>query len=1105
MNNYPRIYSLSTIGIKQHFNADYLMHPYRTDFSGESGSGKSMVSDMVQLILIGSGNFLSSTKGNKPREVKGMLLPVKGKSTARGYMFMNVEVKPNQYLVIGAYIESTSNQSQLFIIQRGYNWDELLPFNSPIYNDSLVFEDKIFPLNEIPDRLENAGNGILKRFNRVEYHQKLYEHGIVSYDLTKKDILQSYGSILRSFSRGKGFNVDSQSLKNFLFGSDDQNSIKNKYENEIKNINTDFHEHKRYSEEISLIKNKRSSIKNVVKKHRAYIYLFENYSITKKAYWKSKQEAANKELIRLNKEYQIVFVEKSLIKIRTNNLEINNLDRLSQLLKEKSSFKNKKTSISDRDRLESKLRTLLTKKEGIGKMENWLKANQFKLDEVRKWFVNEFSKKESLRKLSEFGSALKSKGLLEMFESSIWYSDPQKAKDLSLNKENELQTKIDELQTLLKFSDVDDKDSLSAWAFENLPFPVGLNEESILIYFQQFSKNKPHELVKGSRYLPFPEELFSELDIKEENEFGFWLNLDGVYEFIQTDKKRYLNFSDPVRVKSDLFKQKNQIQNELKNVLTELDEVKKLNTFLLGFPEIDDCLQIYRIKNDILEYEIDESIVDIDLGKFEKIIEDYRNKDVYLNNLNTVQLDLNEMDSSEKELNRVDSEIREIVSVSFKGEKTESITPKRLSEKKESLRSDTNLIESELSSFVSENNLSQELIVAQSNIDFEDSSMVNLVVEKNSSENRYKDCKTEIDKNKSIIDKSKAAIKNVSENYFDELGKDLEINEINKLFNPDEGNSSLKDRVNSARISFNTTFDDLKEKDPNMHYGDQRDIGELAHNLLPTIFKTQKVNFDLIEENIEDRLNKLTKDVQEIGSRKIEILKKVFKDVRSTYDNYLIQINRIDSDLRKRDITGGNRARLDHKKSIDYPIEWLTTFRKQLDSEINHVGMFEELKSEIDINKMMVKAFQQAGGKPDAEPDELIDPKSYFDLEFNLTLENGEMNSGSNGQTYTGNALLGLARLSLLDGNGKGIKVMPIDEAEGLGGNYDLLHDLAKKEKYQIISMGIETTGDIVEGEQYIYIMNENKISDYESYVPPVAILSGGDLIDDIESYISNQ
>ncbi len=303
MSNYPRIFSLSTIGIKQHFNADYLIHPYRTDFSGESGSGKSMVSDMIQLILVGSGDFASSTKGNKPREVKGMLLPNKGKSTFRGYTFMNIEIKPNQYLVIGAYIESTSNQSQLFIMQRGYDWDEPLPFNTPVYNRHLIFDDKIFPLNDITSKIEDSGNGILKRFKRSEYHQKLYDIGILSYDLTKKDILRSYGSILRSFSRGKGFDVDSYSLKNFLFGSEDQNSIKSKYENEIRNINTDFHDHKRYSDEINLIKEKRSSIKDVVKRYSSFIKLFKDYSRTKFAYWNSQKEEADKELVRLNQKH----------------------------------------------------------------------------------------------------------------------------------------------------------------------------------------------------------------------------------------------------------------------------------------------------------------------------------------------------------------------------------------------------------------------------------------------------------------------------------------------------------------------------------------------------------------------------------------------------------------------------------------------------------------------------------------------------------------------------------------------------------------------------------------------------------------------------------
>ncbi len=777
---------------------------------------------------------------------------------------------------------------------------------------------------------------------------------------------------------------------------------------------------------------------------------------------------------------------------------------MDQLLKDKSKLEYKKTPKTTKDILEKQLSRILILKGDINKMENWLKANQSNFDNVRIWFKNEFSKSESLRKLDEFTQYLQSEELIEKFECSVWNLDPRNAKDLALKKEQELKGEINRFQTLIKFSDVDDEDSLSSWAFENLKFPVSHRKESILIYFQQFSKNKPQQIEKGSRYLPFPEELFENLDIKDENELGFWLNLDGIYEFISIDKERYLNFSEPEEVKKYLLENKNKLQDELTSIQSNLNETQKLRDYLQNYPQLDEHLQIYLDKSDISQYKIDQTIEGIDLEKLETIIETYQNKNAHLKNLEQIQSKLHEFDLSDKELNGVDQEINKIIKTLFRGEQAASITSDRISERKEKLSTEKEINESELFTFISENRLNQEHIIEQSDIDFEETDITSLLLEESKIEKVCDDLQKSIQRFDSLISTANEAIINVTTNYFVTIGEKLELVTIDELFNPDEGEPSLKDKMNNAKTAFETIFDAQKEKLPNMHFGDERDIGELAHYLLPTIFQTKEVNFALIEENIEERLNKLTQDIQEIGSRKIEILKKVFKDVRKVYDDYLIQINQIDNDLKKRKITGGNKARLEHRPSIDYPINWLTTFRKQIDNEINNIGIFEDLKNEIDINKMMIKAFEQAGGKADAEPDDLIDPKSYFDLEFNLTLENGEMNSGSNGQTYTGNALLGLARLSLLDGNGKGIKVMPIDEAEGLGGNYDMLHDLAKKEEYQIISMGIETTGDIMEGEQYIYIMNENKISNYDSYVPPVAILSGGNLIEDIESYIAD-
>ena len=59
---YPRIFSLSTIGLIHHYNVDYIFHPFRTDFSGESGIGKTTVANLLQLIFVGNKYFTPAPK-----------------------------------------------------------------------------------------------------------------------------------------------------------------------------------------------------------------------------------------------------------------------------------------------------------------------------------------------------------------------------------------------------------------------------------------------------------------------------------------------------------------------------------------------------------------------------------------------------------------------------------------------------------------------------------------------------------------------------------------------------------------------------------------------------------------------------------------------------------------------------------------------------------------------------------------------------------------------------------------------------------------------------------------------------------------------------------
>ncbi|MNE75397.1 hypothetical protein D3C80_1715530 [compost metagenome] len=73
------------------------------------------------------------------------------------------------------------------------------------------------------------------------------------------------------------------------------------------------------------------------------------------------------------------------------------------------------------------------------------------------------------------------------------------------------------------------------------------------------------------------------------------------------------------------------------------------------------------------------------------------------------------------------------------------------------------------------------------------------------------------------------------------------------------------------------------------------------------------------------------------------------------------------------------------------------------------------------------------------------------------------------------------------------VRIMPIDEADGLGSNYDMLHDVAQKYDYQIISLSISPVGKFKDGEQYLYMLHKNMETEAAVNYMPMAILCEAD------------
>ncbi len=1091
-NNYPRIHSLSTIGIKQHFNADYLFHPYRTDFSGESGSGKSMIADMIQLILVGSSEFKSATDGNKQRDVKGMLISKKGNSSSRGYIFLNIEIKPKNYFVIGVYIEGTSNAAEMFIIQNGYDWDDLVALNQPILNKNLIIDNKVDTLKNLCDKVEFAR---IKPFRRKNYHQILYDNDILSLDLTKDETLKTYANILRSFSRGKGFKTESENLKKFLFGDDEQNVIMNKYNEEVNNISNDFFEHRRYSEEIKLINDKQVLLKTVLEKQKEYKSIYTDYLTKKFNYWNSFKKKTTKQKLKVEtelnqKKNELDFVENEILRLQINDLkELLDINKKVVKLTEKEENKN--------DITKQFLNISQTKLQ-IEVAEKWQVSFNNDTEKVTEWFISQSEENANKSALEKFTKYISTNNILDAFETSKWLTDFQNENKAYPQEIEKLEKQIVELESLSKFSDLNNPESLVNWALDNLEFPISADLESILKHFQKFGKIKPSE-DKPKRYVPFPEQLFENinLNIKDKDKKGFWLNLDGVYEFITYSEHQVLNVKNPKDIVKSLSKYKEGIEEKLSQLTTEKQNEEYLKNTLFKYTNLEKHIELFKRKDELLNFKIDDSLKDLTEDSFNLHLIAYKNKAAILKQYESLQKEFEEFTSRKNTLEVYQKTIEQLQINLF--EKGISV--------------DNELIEKRISS--DEQYLAkQEKVLKEKKFDeksFLEIYTKEITTQKKLIEFKYnlsghaKDLKADIYEKEKQLSLAQSEIEETEQFNEHLLKSAIKFKEnLEETKNPDDGgHNSFQNKANRAQQAY---IEYLKIITKDLPYDETASIGQLANHLLPTVFPSSKVDEDLISNDIVDRLNKLTQDIQEIGSRKVDIIGSVFNDVYNVYRGYLTKINDINDYLKKdnKEITGGNKASLTFKKSIHFPENWLSTFRKQLQNQMNYIGLFSDLRDEVDINKMMIKAFQKLGGSTKVEPEDLMNPTSYFDLNFELKLENEDINSGSNGQTYAANALLCLARLSLIEEKGKkGLKIMPIDEAEGLGSNYDMLHKLAEKEEYQIITMAIETAGEITDNGQYIYIMNENNLANADSFVPPLGIFSD-DVTEDIEQYIQS-
>jgi exonuclease SbcC len=264
----------------------------------------------------------------------------------------------------------------------------------------------------------------------------------------------------------------------------------------------------------------------------------------------------------------------------------------------------------------------------------------------------------------------------------------------------------------------------------------------------------------------------------------------------------------------------------------------------------------------------------------------------------------------------------------------------------------------------------------------------------------------------------------------------------------------LENQYISAAASYVSNYNQIVGKYTETK--DQRDIriNEQIHK--------QNFNFEILEQallggkirtldEVTDHLENLNTQLLSITDELLASLIRVFGRTEAYFDRYKELVNSLNDFFRGKLISNRFYFRIDFEPAPKLNIQWIEHLRKSA-SSIADAKVSQELSPEQFIEDFYMK---YSGNKSKVDIEDLLNPKRYFVLKGRLTDQNDKDIPGSTGESYTAVALLGIARLSVVqDGNRAGLRFIILEESATLDNvNFSLFPMIAKEYGYQIITM----------------------------------------------------
>ena len=684
--------------------------------------------------------------------------------------------------------------------------------------------------------------------------------------------------------------------------------------------------------------------------------------------------------------------------------------------------------------------------------------------------------------------------MIDLFANSGWKDGLAAGNGFYLKKIDELRNRLSQLHIVEQFHDINNPNSLIRWAL-SVQRNFTKEEESLIYHFQRYGMDKPNQPKPLDRYVCFPEKLLKNKNIKPDTE-GFWINLGGVNEFVNYITKEQLCLNNDRETILQYFQsQVANIEQKKKAIEEELEQWNKLYDIVNSLDAPARSIEVYIHKPEIKTFQ-EIAVLNISPEQIQHSVKSLAEKDLIEQSEKKAKEELalryEQFTQNKAIIETFPSLIQRISSllngISIKIEPYKADWNTLLLTQTIQAYKEDDYINADNKTEFSKDELTV-LSTALSRCDELMQSVINLKNQKNHLnmiEAEYISLYTDLPSINSYSAVSKESVEEANKLHIQN-----NIAYINQYTN------IVKDFIPNEQYKFETSHD----------------FKELIANLLPDLFPEDMI----IEEEVVDRIKKKLEDIneknRELNNKKIskiqDLLTEVKRQIEAQWDE-IRRINRFFASGRKK-ISGVYNMKLEKTESLQFPVSWLSQFKYKTSLE-NMEDIFEgsilnELNTQVSIREKIMKAFCEITNNysKDITLEDLLNPNSYIELSLDMKNHFGRNNKGSTGQTYAAIALLCIARLSIIGNKNKaqeeGLRFMPIDEAEGLGSNFDLLSDIAEKYDYQILTFSINPLGKY--SEQHVYILNRNLDAEEDVNYAPIEICSRNDIDPELAKFIN--